>query len=332
MDPNTTLDTVGKVSEAVTKFQEIIQNIFGPKWKKNQTDADMDANERKLKMIRENPDMDIVFIGDEMHVRKSMPEALAYRAEQRMHTDAIRQERNLENVIRITGEELQQSDTVSNEPVDDDWITRLFSIVKDVNNEEMQYVWGKILAGEIIKPGSFSIRTLETIRNLSQHEAATFQKILPLIVRFSDQAFLTAQCEILKKYGVSYSDILLLDECGLTTSDGMLTINPKVTNATPLALFNKKRVIILKGLSSQPISFPIFVFDITKAGRELASILEYEAEAEYLTDFAEEIFKENKGKVNISIHNINSFDGDQISYKKEAIKVFETETDGTSSS
>lgn len=60
---------------------------------------------------------------------------------------------------------------------DDDWVARFFSSVQDVSSDQMQTLWGRILAGEIRKPGSYSLRTLDLVRNLSPDEAQLLTSI-----------------------------------------------------------------------------------------------------------------------------------------------------------
>ena len=68
--------------------------------------------------------MEIVYVNGQFNARECSPEALAYRASQRMFADAIREENNIENVLEASSKELLQVESVSDEPVDDDWITR----------------------------------------------------------------------------------------------------------------------------------------------------------------------------------------------------------------
>ena len=191
MDPNTAMETMGAGAKAATKLGEIVEKVFGPRWTRKQADADAYSDQRKLQTIRENPDMEIVYVNGQLNARERTPEALAYRAGQRMLSDAIREENNIENVLEAASKELPQIEGVSDEPVDDDWITRFFTIVKDISNEEMQYVWGKILAGEIASPNSFSLKTLDTLRNISAADAQAFQRLMPLVVRHGSVHFIT---------------------------------------------------------------------------------------------------------------------------------------------
>ena len=218
MDPNKAMDTATEGAKALTKLGEIIQKMFNPHWTRKQDQADAEADERRLKMIRDNPDLEVVFVNGIMSARQRTPEELYYHSEQRMRAQSIREEQNIEKVLEVAADDLKDSTTVSDDSVDDDWITRFLGIIKDINNEEMQYVWGKILAGEIKRPGSFSLRTLETIRNLSQDEAKTFQKIVPLIVRYNNGSFISAENELLWKYGIASFPIPSIKGCTFTTA------------------------------------------------------------------------------------------------------------------
>ena len=70
-----------------------------------------------------------------------------------------------------------ENKSVGEDEVDHDWTARFFNDVQDVSSEEMHVLWGRILAGEVERPGRTSLRTLGVLRDLDQ---ATAQ----LLVRF----------------------------------------------------------------------------------------------------------------------------------------------------
>lgn len=325
MDPNTAIEAAAEGAKAITKFQEIIQKVFNPKWTRAQTDADMDANERKLQLIRDNPDMDIVFIGDEMHARKSTPEELASRAAQRMYIEAVRQETNLEKVLEVTAKELPSAETVTEDPVNDDWISRFFDIVKNVSTDDMQYIWGKILAGEITQPGSFSMRTLDTIRNISQSEAMAFQRVVPLVMRSGSDFLISSKKEILNQHGVTYEDIMLLDECGLVVSSGTLSLNLTIPVGEKTHIRTETLVAIIESTSSKQEKVSIAVYSLTKAGRELYSILDRTTNEDYFLAVLREIFDKNKTKIRIMTHRIIATNGNTISYNPSPVRIYKEE-------
>lgn len=307
IDPNTAMEAAKEGATALTKLQEIVQKIFGPTWTRKQADADAYADQQKLNTIRDNPDMEIIYVDGKMHARQYTVEELSQRAQQRMLAEAVRQESNIENVISIAADELShQNDKASDTPIDEDWITRLFSIVKDVNSEEMQYVWGKILAGEIIAPKSFSLKTLDTLRNISTEDAKRFQKIIPLVVHHANSYFVLSDNEVLLKYESSFLDILSLDECGLINSSGTLSLNLHVSKDKPEFILNDEMLIAIWGNKEESEKVSIGIHTLTRAGKELYKILSHSSSVEYMRELAQQIFKKNKSKIRTSLHKIVS--------------------------
>lgn len=84
---------------------------------------------------------------------------------------------NTQSVIAKAKENFITGEQVSNEPVNKDWINRFFSIVEDISDETLHQLWGHILAGEVKQPNSYSLRTLELLRNLTKEEAELFVRL-----------------------------------------------------------------------------------------------------------------------------------------------------------
>lgn len=138
MDPNTTMETIGSGANALTKLLEIVNKAFSPRWTRKQADADAYADQRKLQTIRDNPDFCIEYTNGIISVRSLSAEELIMRAEQRERVDIIRQESNIERVLINTARELQGHESVSDEPVDDDWIVRFFK--KECTNMKQLFI------------------------------------------------------------------------------------------------------------------------------------------------------------------------------------------------
>ena len=56
-----------------------------------------------------------------------------------------------------------------------DWFLRFFECASNISNEDMQVLWARILSGETYNRGSFSLRTIELLRNMSYEEALDLQ-------------------------------------------------------------------------------------------------------------------------------------------------------------
>ena len=248
-------------------------------------------------------------------------EDFAKRAEFRANYQMLREQNNIESVVEKAYQELLDAPEVPSDPVDEDWTTRFFNIVKEINTEEMQYIWSKILAGEITRPGSFSMRTLETIRNLSKNEAEAFQRIVPCIVITGNDYLLSSDSEVYEKYGIKFSDILTLDECGLMTSSGSLSLTQTITGESEVLVYNDALVMVTNGSHEKPSKVRYGIHTLTSAGKELYRTLSCTPNREYFLSFAEHTFKENKG-INFTVHNVTSIDKSIISYEKAIVREF----------
>ena len=64
--------------------------------------------------------------------------------------------RSVKRFRRSTRSRTSQSDTIN-----DDWLNTFETEARQISTEEMQAYFGKVLAGEITKPGSYSRRTVK---------------------------------------------------------------------------------------------------------------------------------------------------------------------------
>ncbi|EHP41357.1 membrane-fusion protein, partial [Cupriavidus basilensis OR16] len=75
--------------------------------------------------------------------------------------NAIREEVNVAKALLHAEATLSRDDSpVPAESINDDWMYRWRDSAASVSSEQMQSLWGSVLAGEVKSPGSFSLRTL----------------------------------------------------------------------------------------------------------------------------------------------------------------------------
>jgi hypothetical protein len=114
-------------------------------------------------------------------------------------------------------------DAVSDQPVDEDWVAQFFNHCQDVSNEQMQTVWARLLAGEVAKPGSFSLRTLGLVRVMDKDDANTFTRFCSVVWQFpGGPTPIIPQLENLTSLPgiqLTFSDIIHLDSLGLIRFD-----------------------------------------------------------------------------------------------------------------
>ena len=218
-------------------------------------------------------------------------------------------QRNIESVIGKSYTELEDEEMISEEPVEQDWILRFFSYAEEVSDEDMQALWASILAGEIKKPKSYSLRTLNTLRNLSKEEALTFNKLQPLILSRRSKRFVVSNLNTLEKYGVTYEDLLRLEECGLLClQKSKINMNiPK--NQTQIFLEYHKTLIGALSKSKQSEILELGVYFLTTAGVELSSFVD-EKNDDYIFEIAEMLSKNDK--IELTIFKVKENDNDQL--------------------
>ena len=113
---------------------------------------------------------------------------------------------------------------------DHDWTARFFNHVQDVSSIEMQTLWARVLAGEVERKGSTSLRTLEILRNLDQSTAKLFKDLCSVCIFLTPthQYVLDARVPSLGSdaaqnslgdYNLDFGNLNRLNEHGLIISD-----------------------------------------------------------------------------------------------------------------
>lgn len=218
--------------------------------------------------------------------------SLEERSSERLKFQAAKKQLNLESITAYAAEELKNADSVINEPMDEDWKTRFFNISEGISSEEMQALWGRILAGEIKQPNSYSLRTLELLKNLNKKDAESFIKFGQLAITSAGNTFiLNFQGEKLleDKYQLTFKERLLLEELGLLAPNNLqFEIKPNNDkDSNVMFKIGNQAVILYRKKDSLQQSFPILVF--TKIGQELLQLIESKPELDYIQLLASKI-------------------------------------------
>ncbi|MGL6297205.1 MAG: DUF2806 domain-containing protein, partial [Plesiomonas sp.] len=88
---------------------------------------------------------------------------LTQRLQQRLQQEQRDRQANLESIMRIGASLCQDTLAVETDP---DWISSFLQLAQETRGSAMQRLWGRILAQEIVQPGSFSIKALRTLRDM----------------------------------------------------------------------------------------------------------------------------------------------------------------------
>lgn len=311
-------DVLG-LSEPLTKLIETVGDGIGKLYEPIHIKRMAQAHGEEIKVIgeaiSETGQLPIKFDNGLLKIDSIYIKELAERTKQRLIFQEMKKQNNIDHVVSYAAQELSNREKVSGVPVDKDWVTRFFDSVADVSTDDMQVIWGKILAGEVNEPGSFSLKTLDILRSISKKEAELFSAIVPLVVTTDGVCYITSDTDLLLKYGIHFSQLLTLDEFGLINSSGLQSYNLKISNTKTCVIFNKYRIAVLKGCSDDVVKISYGIYTLTSAGKELFNIMKCVPNNEYIIDFQKDIVKDNIGKVNISIHQVNDINSNSINYE-----------------
>lgn len=212
-----------------------IGSIAGPilaPWKARQESramsiaADGDAKVLLIQAEAQSKAREILVSGDANQVDAS---DITTMVRQRIQYQERKRQANIESVVRQAANQLGDKEVANEEP-DHDWTARFFNDVQDVSSNEMQSLWAKVLAGEVERAGSTSIRTLGILKNLHQSTARLFRKFCSACIFFipDGKTFLDARVpslggnaahNSLKRYELGFGALNRLNEHGLIISD-----------------------------------------------------------------------------------------------------------------
>jgi hypothetical protein len=203
----------------------------------------------------------------------------------RVIADAVRQEVNVAKAITHAEQELKDDPQAApKEEVDPDWLYRWRDYAGNVSTDELQALWGRVLAGEVKSPGRYSYRTLEFVRNLSVRE----------------------------KHGVNFGFLLRMQGLGLLTgvdSFGLnVTYKSAVTGRFAKPLSSHGRALLVKNADPEK-RLQLEIYGVTDLGTQVLSLGNFEPHLPYLLAIGEEI--QRKG-FEVSLCRCRSADSTQV--------------------
>lgn len=239
------------------------------------------------------------------------------RTEKRMMFIEAKKQKNIEDIIAGAYENLETEQKVSEEPLQEEWISRFFNIVGEVSSDDLKSIWSKILSEEVKQPGKCSIRTLESLRNISKHEAEIFKKISNYIIQYQNICYLPNEKKLLEYVNIGYGEILKLDEASLINSSSSVSavLNFDENVKENYLTYNKNIILCSK---DEKAEIHLQAYPLTEVGRNIFYILSPIYDKEYFEKYIDII----KEKMNVSYSTIiERLEDGRIRYQTPVIKV-----------
>lgn len=216
---------------------------------------------------------------------------------------------NVRSVMEDAADDLGDKEVIDHEP-NHDWTARFFNYAQDVSSEEIRKLWSKVLAGEVERPGSVSIKTLDILKNLDKKCADLFRMLSSVCVTLELNGLELLDARVpnlggykegnsLQEYGLGYDSLDVLREHGLVSSDlnswfkYTLCILPWVSETRaprpviPFGFQGQLWVLSPTTKNDADKEFKLTGVALTRAGWELSKIVELEDMAAYAEALAE---------------------------------------------
>ena len=199
--------------------------------------------------------------------------------------EAVRKVTNRANTTAIAAEEISRSgnDGSKAAPPDDDWMNAFMRFSEGASSERLQLLFGKILAGEICTPGSFSPSTLRMVSELTQAVAKDFEWLWAM--DFGKGAHYSDALD--KSPG--WPKLCRLRDAGLVSPQNSIISQPKTDLQAAIGGGNVRLLFVM----SSPGTFRLQFVTFTQTGQELGSLLPAPDHAANLRSIAELLSKKH---------------------------------------
>lgn len=258
------------ISEPLTKLIETVSNGIGAIYEPTRKVRNAKAEAKAMCILAE---------------AEQKTNDIAYRAFERVNYREIRRQNNIDSIVKEAVAMLPN--TVSSEPVDEDWIVNFFELSQDVGDEEMKQIWSKLLAGEVAKPGSFKSRTLQTVKSLTPEEARMFTAMCSFsFVTDEDDYFFPIFSHdffvFIRENGVTTEIETHLKNIGLLSHSRIYYEPDEVDGDTVTVHYFSKSYYTSPKPDDGHGEVVLEIFPFTEIGRELAPISGAEPNADYI--------------------------------------------------
>lgn len=291
------IEDLAGLSKPLTRLIEVISAGIGAVSKPYLTRKNAEASAHKIQIlsdalgkVADSHQLPVVFNDGEIQVWQRPDDGtllvespdIAQRSSLRADFQERKRQNNVEIITTVAASELAGEESVPDESPDSDWISRFFRAAEDVSSEQMQDIWGRILAGEIKKPGSYSLKTLDFVKNLTASDAKMLEHVArvavtigtDLIIPSMDLKWLVENREVYEGHQFAAAELGAMYPQSL---------NYKIFH-TPVdqAVFisGKQLLIVTRGANQAEINLPIWRF--SGVGREILQLISNEGDKDLL--------------------------------------------------
>ena len=198
---------------------------------------------------------------------------LIKRATQSLLAKELRAQTNKEEIAKKVVDHLHadlEAEDSNPQAPDEDWFNVFEQYAENASSEKLRDLWSRVLAKQIRKPKSFSLRTMRFVSELDMETAALFEKHSGSII---NRQYIVKPPQL---EGQTFGDLLDLEHAGLLTgvqgnvSQGFR--NPTVGALTELVFMFANSAVIVNAVGPYNVNLPVIA--LTTIGKEILAIVE----------------------------------------------------------
>ncbi|NYR09180.1 DUF2806 domain-containing protein [Psychrobacter sp. BI730] len=215
----------------------------------------------------------------------------------------IRAEINVVKAINhANGRLIEDVSDLPKEEVSQDWLNTWRDNASKVTDEEVQSLWGNILAQEFLEPGRYSLRLLEFLKTMSKSDALLVEKLAPyyselgiIYGRVTEGSFVASNDNFLEASKMTRGELNLLEEIGIISGVSTLGVVQELLNIRKVdeagflsfILVSEKALMISSKSLNENVK--LLCYKVTKVGKEVLSLITYETKPSHLKWLADQL-------------------------------------------
>jgi len=292
----------------ITAVQSAIGKIYEPHYIKKMAQAKAQEIELLGNAVRNNSDLSIVISDKKIKIKNKELKNLILSTQQQELNYLLKQYINKSN-IADKAYDILMSDEANVKIAPEfktDWFEQFFDCAKNISDEDIQLLWARILASEIKKSESYSIRTLNVLQSISKSEALTFEKVCEGAVKIGKGYHIPCFFGPAFGFKLTAEDLLLMEECGLVHS--ITTLKLTCTPGQDEFLFSENSELAIFAKCKQKLKpneeLSIDGFQFTKCGNELIEVIGKKMSSENFVKFAKKLKSDLKIFCNVHVYKI----------------------------
>lgn len=293
------------ITEPITELVKVVSNGIGTLYEPRRIRKKAEAGAKALEITERSR------TNAEIERRERLSES-DIRIQNRLMAQERMRQKNIDDVVDIAAYQLKDEREVPKDKVSVDWATRFFNIVQDISEDELKLIWGKLLAGEVSSHGSYSLRAIELLKNLTSEEALLFTEASKLALKRAHDIVIIQSDNINNDYGLTFDKILTLTDAGLLKPIIDTAIDLEPLNGADGVVFTYGNYAIKANVKSE-VEIASYIY--TTAGSQIYKLIDNpEVNLDYLKRVLKSVSNEN---VRFQVYKItkwnseNDFDIDE---------------------